>query len=300
MSKRVIPLINKQLKEAKPREQDYSLCDGNNLYFRVRKNGTKHWNFIYTSPITKRRKYLSFGCYPYISLSEARKLTLDAKTLLFIGIDPMIHREEKKHENKRLFEQTFSTVSEHWLEKKQNTHKCSKKYIKKMRTLLRLHLLPKLKDIPIAKIKSSDVISALEKTYNKNQLTTVHRACTVAKDIVLHAEHHNFIKNSENQLTGLNKYYQKPKVTHYPTIRPEELPILVLDIKKANCTYTIMNALLWSLHTMCRPAECADAEWSHIDFQKKQWVLPAEKMKNSKEHIVPLTKQTLADRKSVV
>ena len=51
--------------------------------------------------------------------------------------------------------------------------------------------------------------------------------------------------------------------------------------------------LLWSAYTFCRPGEVRQAEWSEIDWDKREWRIPAEKMKMRFEHRVPLSDQCL-------
>ena len=50
---------------------------------------------------------------------------------------------------------------------------------------------------------------------------------------------------------------------------------------------------------MLRPGELRNAEWSEIDFDKKQWKIPTEKMKMRRDHIVPLSKQVVAIFKEI-
>lgn len=45
---------------------------------------------------------------------------------------------------------------------------------------------------------------------------------------------------------------------------------------------------------MVRPGELATAEWSEIDRENARWIVPAEKMKMDKDHVVPLSRQALA------
>lgn len=45
---------------------------------------------------------------------------------------------------------------------------------------------------------------------------------------------------------------------------------------------------------MVRPGEGAGAGWDEINFGQKLWVIPAERMKMKRDHIVPLTAQALA------
>lgn len=42
-----------------------------------------------------------------------------------------------------------------------------------------------------------------------------------------------------------------------------------------------------------RPSEASGTQWAEIDFDLSLWVIPAERMKAKREHVVPLSKQAL-------
>jgi len=43
-----------------------------------------------------------------------------------------------------------------------------------------------------------------------------------------------------------------------------------------------------------RSGELRGAKWEEFDLEKKEWRIPAERMKMKEQHIVPLSKQTIA------
>ena len=49
----------------------------------------------------------------------------------------------------------------------------------------------------------------------------------------------------------------------------------------------------WQLLTLVRPSEASGSRWIEIDFEKKVWTIPGERMKAKREHIVPLSCQAL-------
>jgi len=65
------------------------------------------------------------------------------------------------------------------------------------------------------------------------------------------------------------------------------------DISYASIKLVTRYLIEWQLHTMVRPSEAAGAKWQEIDFENKLWIIPAERMKKKREHLVPLTEQTL-------
>ena len=52
--------------------------------------------------------------------------------------------------------------------------------------------------------------------------------------------------------------------------------------------------IYWLLHTMVRPSEAAGTAWHEIDFDKRIWTIPGERMKRRKPHSVPLSNQSIS------
>ena len=116
MAKITRPLTNTEVKQAKPREKEFNLVDGNGLALRIKPNGSKLWVFNYFRPYTKKRTSLSFGSYPTISLAEARTKRDEARALLANEIDPKEHRDETSRLNEVAQNNTFQHIASQWLE----------------------------------------------------------------------------------------------------------------------------------------------------------------------------------------
>ena len=81
MPKRVPPLIQLQIRNAKPKEMAYKLADGGGLYLEVTPAGGKHWRMKYRRPDGREAK-LNFGAFPDVSLNEARDKRDSARQLV--------------------------------------------------------------------------------------------------------------------------------------------------------------------------------------------------------------------------
>jgi len=77
MRKRIVPLSDLQVRNAKTKEKDYKLSDGQGLYLLIKATGDKLWRLDYT--FTRKRKSLALGNYPSVTLAEARQRRDDAK-----------------------------------------------------------------------------------------------------------------------------------------------------------------------------------------------------------------------------
>lgn len=73
MGRVVKQLTDSKIKSLKVKDKDYTEPDGQGLQILIKTIGTKLWEFRYVSPLTNKRKKTSFGCYPNVSLVNARK-----------------------------------------------------------------------------------------------------------------------------------------------------------------------------------------------------------------------------------
>ncbi|MFA7061750.1 MAG: Arm DNA-binding domain-containing protein [Pedobacter sp.] len=92
MPKRIAPLSDIQVKNAKPQEKDYKLMDGFGLFLLVT---PRRLDYRYGN----KRNVLAFGAYPAVTLAEARQRREDAKKLLANGVDPGAMKKALKSTN---------------------------------------------------------------------------------------------------------------------------------------------------------------------------------------------------------
>jgi integrase len=57
---------------------------------------------------------------------------------------------------------------------------------------------------------------------------------------------------------------------------------------------TVSRCLRFCILTATRSAEAIGADWSEIDVAKREWTIPAARMKMDTEHVIPLTDAAIA------
>ncbi len=290
MARQVKQLSATQVSKAKPQDKEYNLPDGRGLMLRVKTNGSKLWLFNYTHPITKKRKNVSLGQFPALSLEKARKKAEEMRSTLADGLDPKQQRDQELAEKQLSLKTTLRRVAEEWLEKKKD--EVTDDYAKDIWRSLELHIFPKLGDVPIDAISPQIAIDIIQPVADKGALETVRRLCQRLNDIMTYAVHTGKIEF--HMLANIKERFKKPKVAHMKTMRPEQLPYIFETMSKMNMNVVTRYAFEFQLHTLSRPNECAKAEWSEIDFENATWTIPAEKMKRKREHIVLLSNASLA------
>ncbi|HDY7835052.1 TPA: tyrosine-type recombinase/integrase [Vibrio vulnificus] len=290
MPRQTKPLTATEVKNAKSKEKEYSLVDGQGLKLRVLPSGSKQWQLNYYRPTNGKRANLNLGRYPEVSLVQARKSALEARELIAQRIDPQEHKEQKLQEHKAIHEHTFLNISKEWFEIKK--HDVTPDYAVDIWRSLELHIFPYLSDTPVNQITAPQVIELLRPIEAKGSLETVKRLIQRLNEVMGYATNCGFI--SANPLTGIRKAFKKPKKENMASLAPAELPELIEAIANANIKRTTRCLLEWQLHTMTRPSEASGARWDEIDWEEKIWTIPAERMKKRREHRIPLTEQMLA------
>ncbi len=289
MATRTTPLTNTEVKQAKAKDKQYKLSDGDGLQLRVMPNGSKQWLLDYIKPINKKRTSMTFGKYPAVSLAEARKKRVAARELLAKDIDPKEFKDDKHREQLLSASNTLKSVATDWFEIKKAT--IAENTAKSLWRKFENHVFPKLGHRPIDKILAPEAIEALKPLAAKGNLETTGKIIGHLNNVMTHAVNTGILHH--NPLSGIRSAFQAPKATNMATIRPNELGKLMSDISYASIKLVTRCLLEWQLHTMTRPSESAKAQWSEIDIENQLWTIPAERMKMRLEHKVPLTPQTL-------
>ncbi|TLU67700.1 DUF4102 domain-containing protein [Thalassotalea litorea] len=289
MAKITVPLTDSEIKNAKSKEKEYCLFDGEGLLLRIKPTGSKLWVFNYYRPYTRKRANISFGKYPALSLAEARKKRQTAKELLAQDIDPKEHRDSEKASKKDALLTTLSAVSKEWFEVKKK--KVSPITATRIWNSIETHILTDLGEYPVTKITAPKTIETIKPVQAKSSAELARRLCQRLNEVMNYAVNVGYLH--ANPLTGIKAAFDSPVVKHHPTLKPEELPELMKAINYASIKIVTRCLIEWQLHTMSRPSEAAGARWEEVDFKNKLWVIPAERMKMKKEHIVPLTDETL-------
>ncbi|PLT25891.1 integrase domain-containing protein [Pseudoalteromonas sp. MelDa3] len=289
MARSAKQLTDTALKKAKAEDKDIILSDGNGLQVKVRKSGSKLWNFNYYHPITKKRINMGLGKYPDISIVNARKLAQEARELVALGTDPKEHRDETLAFKRAQEELTLNKVALEWFEVKKQS--LTKDYGEDIWRSLNKHILSVIGKYPIGKINAPQVIKILKPIEAKGTLETVKRLCLYLRKIMIHAVNSGYI--NANPLAGISEVFKKPQKLNMPSLKPEELPELMQTLAIASIKRVTRFLIEWQLHTLTRPGEAAGTRWDEIDFGNKLWTIPPERMKKRREHVIPLSKQAL-------
>lgn len=269
-----------KVKNLKPLDKMKRYYDGAGLYLQVEKNGAKYWRFKYR--LDGKEKVLALGVYPEVSLKTARLRRDKARFKLQEG-EALI--EQKKEVN------LFKDVAEDWFAYKQQSW--SGNTPKSRRIRLDRYLLPAFGKKPMDEIKPNDIYLFTQSILKTGSTETALRVQQIIGQIYNYAIARGFVEyNPAASLRQLMPIYKHNNLACIPI---EEAGQLFNDIWfNFYRLYHQTQYGLWLLAlTMVRTAELRFATWQEIDFEKKQWIIPAERMKMRRLHVVPLSSQVL-------
>jgi integrase len=113
----------------------------------------------------------------------------------------------------------------------------------------------------------------------------------VLRQVFDHAIDQGWMPRDQNPALGNKGTKSKHKPIPHPTLRWEQLPdfFQALEQNQANGSFITICAVKVLFMTFLRVGSMAPMRWSELDYQQDLWVIPAERMKSGKEHLVPLT-----------
>ncbi len=291
MPKRIAPLSDAQIKNAKPQEKDYKLMDGFGLFLLITPTNGKLWRFDYR--FDNKRKMLALGAYPSVTLAEARQRREDAKKLLANGIDPGAMKKTLKSTGKELAANTFEVIARQWHLKFSAAGKWSPTHAADIMHRLEKDIFPPLGSRPISEIKPKELLNVLERIASRGALDSAHRLRHHCGMIFRYAIVHEYAER--DIAADLRGALPPVKGGHHAAATtPKDLAPILRSIDDFNGSFIVKSALQLLPLVFCRPGELRAAEWSEINFDDCIWEIPAERMKMKQPHIVPLSRQAIA------
>ena len=275
MSKQVVPLSPLKIKNAKPQTKPYTLFDGGGLHVLVQPTGTKIFRLKINIDGKDRR--LTLGTVGDINLAQARENARLIKQKVSGGIDPTVTPEST----------TFKTVSERFIQWKSSVALRAPATIRKYKECLSNDLIPKFGQSDIKNIHIKEVVEFLE-VVSKRSPSLAGKNKELVGMIVRFAIQRG-LRPPYTQL-DLSGIVPRRPATEKRMIDPQQFPLANIQ----RCRSPVMRQAI-KLQFLCflRASETMGGKWVEVDFNKAEWVIPGERMKKRRTHVVPLSAQSI-------
>lgn len=263
----------------------YSIDGITGLRLYIEPTGRRTWYYEYK--VAGRRNRMHIGDASVVSLSDARSHAMDMRRDVELGEDPKQREIEQKVAAKReAF--TFRHLFEKWLA----AHQHLKGLKERVRTL-EADVLPMLEDCPVDEVSKRDVIDVID--------TIANRGARIHADHVAAYLSAIFNWGMDEELCEINPAHRirkrgnaKPRER---VLNDNELARIwnALDGGKetSGIAEVTCAALKLALLTGQRRGEIVAARCADCNLDAAVWTIPAERTKNGKTHVVPLSELAL-------
>ena len=278
-------LTDTKIRNAKSRQAQYKLYDGDGLFLLLMPNGSKYWRFRYR--YDGKEKTIALGTHPEITLLEARGKRHAARTQLAHGIDPGQQKKAQKKAQTDI-KDSFEVIAREWYGKYLPTWAPS--HAVTIIARLERDIFPWMGQQPIGEVKAPDVLRVLRRVESRGALESARRIRIICGQVLRYAVATG--RADRDGAADPRGALPPAVVKHMAAItEPNKFADLLRAIDGYQGSLVVKCALQLQALTFVRPGELRHAEWQEIDLDAVQWNIPAEKMKLRLPHVVPLSVQ---------
>lgn len=267
-------------------------ADGGGLYLRVRGSGSRAWVFRYTR--TGKVREIGLEATHSRSLADARRWAEAMRKALIDGEDPAgVLRTRKRLGDEPV---TFESCALALIESKRAGWRNAKHAQQWLHTL-RDYAFPLIgaknpADVTLADVKA--ILLPLWATKTETASRLRQRIEAVLDWAYVHG-----LRTGENRARWrgvLDKVLPAPNkvraVQHFAAMPYEQVPAAMAALRKNQ--HVSAYCLQFLILTAARSSAARGAQWTEIDLDAHIWMIPAERIKANKPHLVPLSDEAIA------
>lgn len=237
----------------------------------------------------KQYRY-TIGAYPEIGLAEARNRAAELRRQAVQGVSLAEQARQKKPGS------TFGDLAGEWIDKKKegwvDGHTLRQR--ERLGTVIRI-----FGEKDINEISMDDVIAAIGQKTQAGNYESARRTLSLIRQVLEYADTLGRLSDNRilTRIDSFRKTMSAPRRERhlYRELNDQEIGKLLADIEiySTVCKAETGAALRLAPYLIVRPKELCGARWAEIDLEKAEWIIPAERMKMGREHIVPLPAQAV-------
>lgn len=242
----------------------------------VSPKGTKSWRLFYRLAGGGKRRSMTLGRFPGLTLSDARKLAHEKLAMAADGTDPKAERADR-------VETRIITVSEAvdrylaWCASNN-----APRTLESKQSAFAVHILPKRRTLPLADLGRRQVLALLDGLSEKPAMR---------RQLYLYFSHF-FGWCVERELIKTNPIsdLKPPKPG-----RARERVLSDMEIAALFGQSSVMATIArLCLLTAQRRGSVQSMRWDDIDMERATWTIPGADMKSGRLHVVPLSDRALS------
>jgi len=261
------------------------------MHLLVQPNGSRLWRL--SDRFDGKQKTLALGIYPAVGLGLAREKRMTARKLLTDGMDPSLAKKAVRRGSGHGGQTTFESVAREWHANERE--RWVPAHSARIMSRLENDVFPALGFRPIDELEAPELLEMLRAVEARGALDVAKRLRQSAGAIFRYAIATGRAKRDPAaDLKGALR--AGPRVEHHAAIGVRELPEFLARLDKYDGEEQTILALKLVLLTFVRSGEARFAEWrefEQLEGKAPVWRIPANRMKASREHVVPLAPQSV-------
>ncbi len=254
-----------------------------------KKPGRGRWEMSFTSPLTRKRRFIGFGSFPEVGVAAARKAGFAAREQIAAGIDPIEERraEEATTAVAARSIPTFSDMAKVVIEDVEATTRSSKGAKQWERHLGPAYCGPILKR-PVNEITTVDVAAVLRPVWHTKpevarKLHPAIRRVFEHARIVLRDKHGVIFSNPALWADLKAMGFQQPQHLsqgHHASLPYRRMGEFMAALRERDATAARLLEL--TILTNFRTGTALAATFDQIDLNAGLWIVPHENLKDRK------------------
>jgi integrase len=276
-----VELTDKFCQSAKPlegKQTDYFDTVVRGLCLRVSPAGARTWNLLYTRPADGKRARMKIGRYPEIKLGGdegARQRAKNARAAVGDGGDPIAEKKAL------IASQSVADLVENYVARHASTKRSGDEIARR----LRKNVKDVIGDVKLSALHRRDITRCIDAVKDRGAHVEANRLFEDIRAIVRWARGRGDL--DVNLVDGMRRPTETTERDR--VLSAEEIRTMWSALPGADMRESTRRIIRLCLVTAQRVGEVAGMSRAELDLEEKLWTIPAERSKNKREHVVPLS-----------
>ena len=246
------------------------------LILRVTPNGVKSWAYLYRRQSDKRRRRVTLGKFPAMGLKEARVAAAGHLKGIAAGADPAHQTQEVKK---------IDTVDQ-LLDRYIKDQGGDLSWAREVERIFKKDVRPVIGGYKINKVSRPDIVNILNAVKDRGAGVGANRTLAAVRRAFNWGIEDGLL-TSPNPASGIPPRVKEE--TRSRALSEAEIRKFWIGLDGARMASGTRLALRLALVTGQRIGEVCGALRSEVDLKKAEWLIPGKRVKNRREHYVPLS-----------
>lgn len=270
------------------------------LIFRVTDRGVRTWSVRYRNAAGEHRRK-KLGAFPAIGLARARALARETKGHVAVGADPVAANKATKAEERRQRLHNLDGLARSYFDDAtKGTHRGGpvarpkrSSTLNEERRIYEKLVKPTFGEKPVASITRQDIRDFVAKQGRKT-LSNGRHCRNIIRQLMSYAVREGVRDHNPALDIAVSMPKRGKRVLSDGEVRAIWKACAVPRATKGVQLSALMGvALRLALVTLQRGGEVVGMRWQEVDRVAATWLIPEERMKGKRPHLVPLSRLAL-------